>query len=1571
MKLPGVATSGASATRGSPSRTASGWSAASSSGSRAAPSGPLQARLGEDLRSLVEGTATAVSGSSTPGRPAARSQPSRRACAERRPPRRGSGSSSASRPSGPARSGSRPRTTRPRWVLGREAAVAPAARALVGPAIRAAVGLAGGRPRPLARGRRRRVMARDGAGRSVLEDGGPEALVAAVLGGVGAGYRLIEARLADAGRGRSAASSSRAAGRGRCRPGRGPAPTSLLEPVPGGAGDPDIVPGPGPVRAAGAHRPRGRSRAAEAARTVDRDGGRDPPARAASRPATSGCWARSWSGWTGPASCAGSSTLEPAPGAISARIASATALRRRTGGRPAGGRPRGGRPAERAMRPAAAPGARPRTGPTAAASVRPAPRRASRSSRRGSPRPGSPRPTRSTGSSRWSATRSSRPTNGRLARDRARALVARRPGGPRGRRHPARGPRGVGGLQPAVDGRPALGDGLLRADRHPVHRPRPAGRGPGAGLPRELPRHGEHAGPAGHRRRTCCGAASEHTELLAELADAGHRLGMRIWLARREQTRRIGGGLLGDRLDGREQRAYLGADQPRRRGARRRRLHLVHPRQGRAACSRSSGRPCSASRCSAGTHRIPPDESLVRFLVIAPERTELVRYKLERSPLLRDRARGRAAGTSSSRTTCGRSSPREPPDLADMEPLPRARPGRSSAAATRCRSSAADPAGVSQRQGDRRAAVPCRPQWPAAAPDSRRHQEDHSAVASTDPPRRRRPGRPLLGGRARARADHRDRLRRPALRGPPPRPGPGGPRRGPLADGADRRGGDRRSRSTASRSRTGSPGTCCGSSPSSTSRRTSSALDQLRVVDQMGGPQQLLPQLTQFQPADTPERLEAFVARLQAYPAYMAANAELLRDGMASGLTAPRIVTERTIAQIERMLAVADRPGDRPVDGPGGVRGGSRADPRDRARRRLPGGPGLPRRAPRRVPRGEPRGARASGRRPTAKRSTGPRSGAGRRWSSTREEVHRIGLEELESIEAERREIARGGRLRRRHGRLPGGARGGSRQHAADARTSWSAAPTRTSSGRWPLAPRYFGRLPAVGLRGPRRRGVQGARRARSPTTSRRRPTARARDLLRQRATTCRAASTRSSPRRRITRRCPGHHFQIALEMENPDLNTFRRLGARMVGGAYVEGWGLYTRAAGRRDGPLPQRGRAVRDARRAGLARRPPRRRHRAPCPALAAPAVDRHARSAPGCPRPTPSIETDRYICWPGQALTYKIGQREIERLRARDRGARRRGFDLRAFHDAVLGHGSMPLATLARELPNWVATPADRAPRRRGLVDPPLRRPGRRGPDGARLVRPGRARRPDRRPATGCVVEHVGKALGQALCPVAHVVVSGNRVVMADGTEFGWGRATCSTSAGTTASWSATSRTSRCTSSARPSTAGGWSRSRSRARRASGAAPTPALARGPRGRARGGPCRPRSTGAARAGWGSAGWPRSAAAGGPRRVAAGGRARRRRPAAGADAQPRVAERVGHPAAHRLAERDREPRGRVDRAAPAVREAQALQLREGAEELRLELLERGRPPVELRADPAARSSGWRRSRPTGSGRRR
>jgi uncharacterized protein (DUF885 family) len=161
--------------------------------------------------------------------------------------------------------------------------------------------------------------------------------------------------------------------------------------------------------------------------------------------------------------------------------------------------------------------------------------------------------------------------------------------------------------------------------------------------------------------------------------------------------------------------------------------------------------------------------------------------------------------------------------------------------------------------------------------------------------------------------------------------------------------------------------------------------------------------------------------------------------------------------------------------------------------------------------------------------------------------------------------------------------------------------------------------------------------------------------------------------------------------MENPNLITFRRLGARMVGGAYVEGWGLYSerlademglyRSEGERFGMLDaQAWRAARLVVDTGMhALRWQRQR-----------SID-FLRNDAGLSETDAVIETDRYICWPGQALTYMLGQRQIQALRrqiAERDGSR---FDLREFHDQVLGHGSLPLATLARELPTWVTTPA----------------------------------------------------------------------------------------------------------------------------------------------------------------------------------------------------------------------------------------------------------------------------------------
>jgi uncharacterized protein (DUF885 family) len=66
----------------------------------------------------------------------------------------------------------------------------------------------------------------------------------------------------------------------------------------------------------------------------------------------------------------------------------------------------------------------------------------------------------------------------------------------------------------------------------------------------------------------------------------------------------------------------------------------------------------------------------------------------------------------------------------------------------------------------------------------------------------------------------------------------------------------------------------------------------------------------------------------------------------------------------------------------------------------------------------------------------------------------------------------------------------------------------------------------------------------------------------------------------------------------------------------------------------------------------------------------------------------EVDRYITWPGQALAYKTGQLEILRLRAWARDELGDRFDIRAFHDAVLGQGALPLAALGDQVAAYVA-------------------------------------------------------------------------------------------------------------------------------------------------------------------------------------------------------------------------------------------------------------------------------------------
>jgi hypothetical protein len=491
------------------------------------------------------------------------------------------------------------------WTLGREAAALLPLEPLLGPAIRA--------PWSWQAAALRRSLeavaphlARDARVVLLLDHGGPEALTAAVLGGVGAGYRLVEARLSDP--------DDEVGGIVELIPPGGtmpPPPRSRsnvrLEATPGGRGDPELVPGPGlfapPERVEA--RP---FSAREAATTVletavDVLQARGEPAR-----------------------------YERLLGEILVGLDRSGALRRLLATDPepppvddAGGpaRPLG----------AAAPAA-PAGGPDA-------PKAADAPSGAAAPRtrPFTP------------------PAPSRDPVDRVLALIADELG--RSTQHR---------LAEIEPGRWWLGD---RRDREGASIPlsdrvewavysllstagpiaeaaffeRVAALFSGHDLPDEtLVRASlaSYRSPASTATRLMTAEdlkrrTSEHTELLAHLANGGHRLGMRIWIGRRDQARRIGDRTLGDYLDPyREREPWFPTISlvPKEDGEA---VDCIWYQRGGTALLWEVEWTAMLGDVLLRRHaRIPPDDRIVRFLAIPPERRELARHKLDASPILRD-----------------------------------------------------------------------------------------------------------------------------------------------------------------------------------------------------------------------------------------------------------------------------------------------------------------------------------------------------------------------------------------------------------------------------------------------------------------------------------------------------------------------------------------------------------------------------------------------------------------------------------------------------------------------------------------------------------------------------------------------------------------------------------------------------------------------------------------------------------------------------------------------------------------------------------------------------------------------
>jgi uncharacterized protein (DUF885 family) len=466
-------------------------------------------------------------------------------------------------------------------------------------------------------------------------------------------------------------------------------------------------------------------------------------------------------------------------------------------------------------------------------------------------------------------------------------------------------------------------------------------------------------------------------------------------------------------------------------------------------------------------------------------------------------------------------------------------------------------------------------------------------------------------------------------------------------------------------------------------------------VDPLDGPQVAYLNVPSFQPVRTAAEGDALVARWRAIGPWVDRLIGTTRDALATGVAAPAALVRNVVAELDDLLArpvddwpLLDPARDAPADWPAERRRAYQDDVAAAV------GDGVrPAFARYRAFLADEVGPLARGDdRPGLSHLPGGEEAYGRLVRShttlplTADEIHRIGLDETERIDAELRTLGE---------RLLGTAelaailarlRSDPALHFATSAQVFAVADASLARANAAI-PDWFGRLP----RTPCVVVEMGAHEAKYSTIAYyRQPAA---DGSRPGSYYINTTAPETRPRYEAEtlafhEAVPGHHLQIAIAQELEGLPAFRRLTGPT---AFIEGWALYSERLSAEMGLLTAEmdrfGIASFDAWRAcrlvvdtglhafGWSRD------------QAIAFMVEHTALAEN----NIANEVDRYLAMPGQALAYKLGQLEILRLRGQARAAQGAGFDIRAFHDVVLGQGAVGLVTLRSIVEAWLAAPS----------------------------------------------------------------------------------------------------------------------------------------------------------------------------------------------------------------------------------------------------------------------------------------